>query len=454
MASILLVDDDSSVISILKAVLEPGGYTIASAGSGVAALRLLGESVFDLMITDLVMPGMDGINLMGKAKKLQPHMAVIVISASAAVDDAVKAMKCGAFDYISKPFKFDELLLTVQRALSYCDLVTENKVLRRSVQGTSQNGYGFIVGNSPPMLEIFRLIEKIAMTTSTVLILGESGTGKELIAKAIHNCSSRSSGPFVKVNCAAMPETLLESELFGYVKGAFTGAADNKAGLFEEAEGGTIFLDEIGSIPLRMQVKLLRTLQEKEIRRLGSTKDHKVDVRVLAATNEDLQKKIEQNEFREDLYFRLSVIPILVPPLRERREDIPLLIKHFLTACDQESGRKIEIAEEAVKALTEYDWPGNIRQLENLIRRVAILSENGVITAADLPQEVFGFQKTEPIDALSENTNETEVFIPLKEYLKNVETTYIRNVLKSCNDDKERAAEILEVSLATLYRKL
>jgi len=453
MASILLVDDDQSVIAILKAVLEPGGYTIASAGNGVSALRQLGDSVFDLMITDLKMPGLDGIKLMEKAKELQPHLAVIMISASASVDDAVKAMKFGAFDYIAKPFKFDELLLTVKRALSYSELETENKVLRQSVQGTSQKGYGFIVGNSPLMLEIYRLIEKIARTTSTVLILGESGTGKELIAKAIHNCSARADKPFVKVNCAAMPEQLLESELFGYVKGAFTGAAENKAGLFEEADGGTIFLDEIGSIPLRMQVKLLRTLQEKEIRRVGSTKDHKVDVRVLAATNENLEKKIAENEFREDLYFRLSVIPVNVPPLRERRDDIPLLIKHFLNTFSQENGRRVDIAEEAVKALTSYEWPGNIRQLENLIRRVAILSENGMISANDLPQEIFGFQKTEPIDALSES-DEPEVFIPLKEYLKNVEIAYIRNVLKSCNDDKEKAARILDVSLATLYRKL
>lgn len=454
MATILLVDDDHSVISILKAVLEPGGYNISTAGSGMAALRMLRESVFDLMITDVKMPGMDGFKLMEKAKEMQPHLAVVVISASSSVDDAVKAMKHGAFDYIAKPFKFDELLLTVQRALAYCDLLTENKVLRRSVMGTEAVGYGFIVGNSQPMLEIFRLIEKIARTTSTVLILGESGTGKELVAKAIHNCSSRSSAPFVKVNCAAMPEQLLESELFGYVKGAFTGAAENKSGLFEEAQGGTIFLDEIGSIPLMMQVKLLRTLQEKEIRRVGSTKDHKIDVRVVAATNEDLQKKIARGEFREDLFFRLSVIPITVPPLRARREDIPCLIKHFLSVFEQESGRRVSIADDAIKTLTEYEWPGNIRQLENLIRRVAILSENGTISSGDLPQEVLGFQKTEPIDILSDNSNDSDEFIPLKEYLKNVETAYIRNVLKNCNDDKEKAARILDVSLATLYRKL
>ena len=454
MAAILLVDDDSSVISLLKAFLEPGGYELAAACDGASALLLLQERVFDLMITDLMMPDLDGIGLMRQAKQIQTHLTTIVISASNSVDNAVAAMKCGAFDYVAKPFKFDELLITVRRALSYSDLLTENKVLRRGVRGANEAGYGFIIGNSQVMLDIFRLIEKIAGTTSTVLILGESGTGKELIAKAIHNCSNRNAAPFIKVNCAAMPEQLLESELFGYVKGAFTGANENKTGLFEEADGGTIFLDEIGSIPLRMQVKLLRVLQEKEIRRVGSNKDRKIDVRVVAATNENLLKKIEQNEFREDLYFRLSVIPLQVPPLRERREDIPLLVRYFLKIFEEENGRRVNIADDAMRALVDHEWPGNIRQLENLIRRVAILSENNQISSGDLPQEVVGFQKTERIDAMSEHTELADDFLPLKDYLKNVEIAYIRNVLKSCNGDKEKAAQVLGVSLATLYRKL
>ncbi len=452
MADILIVDDDPSALSILKRYLESGGYSVTAAGSAVIALDLLEEKVFDLMITDIRMPDIDGIALMKKARKIQSHMVVIVMSASGDITDAVTAMKFGAYDYIAKPFKFDQMMFIVERALSYENLVTENRVLKSSFID-NRSGYSFIIGESKSMLEIFQIIDKISGTNSTVLILGESGTGKELIARAVHNTSTRSAMPFVKVNCTAMPENLLESELFGHEKGAFTGADEAKKGLFEVADHGTIFLDEIGSVPMSMQVKLLRALQEKEIRRVGSTKDRKIDVRVIAATNEDLHARIAANEFREDLFFRLSVIPINIPSLRERKTDIPLLVKHFVNEFEQEHGRRIAISEEAMKSLTEYSWPGNIRQLENLMKRLAILTESGEITVSDLPQDIVGFQKTERIENI-QAYEEGDAFISLKEYLKNVEVAYIKNVVDYCEGNKDEAARILEISLATLYRKL
>ncbi len=451
---ILVVDDDASALSVLKTFLVNSGFEVTAAGNGVEAAKNLNEMVFDLIVTDLRMPDIDGIALMKMAKQLQPQSSIIVMSASEKLSDAVAAMRFGAFDYIAKPFKFEEMLFTIKRALSYSELLSENRVLKY-FKPRGESGYGFIIGESAPMMEIFRLIEKVACTLSTVLILGESGTGKELIAKAIHNCSNRAAGPFIKINCTAMPEELLESELFGHIKGSFTGAAENKKGLFEVAEGGTIFLDEIGSIPVRMQAKLLRALQEKEIRAVGDTKNRQIDVRVLAATNEDLQEKIERNEFREDLFFRLSVIPITLPPLRERKDDIPLLIDFFIRNQEHETGKPIRVTDDAMKALMSYSWPGNIRQLENLVKRLSILSESGEIRSRDLPLEILGLQKTEKIVDLDEYIEQgEEEFISLKEYLRNVENSYINNVVKHCDGDKEKAASLLGISLATLYRKI
>ncbi len=459
MARILVVDDELSIIEVLKTLLARGGHSVSTASNGNEALRLLKEEVFDLMITDVCLPGIDGITLLHQSKNFQNQLAVIVMTAYAGIESAVEAMKNGAFDYITKPFKFDELMITIQRALSYETAIAENKLLKHTLK--TKYHFGNIVGDSEKMLEIYRLIEKVAKTNSTVLILGESGTGKELIAKALHNESPRKNNAFVTINCSAMPETLLESELFGYVKGAFTGAATNKKGLFETAEDGTIFLDEIGSIPVTMQMKLLRVLQEKEIRRVGGTENIPVNVRVVAATNENLQDKIRKGEFREDLYFRLSVIPIHIPPLRERKDDIPMLIQHFLTQFDKENHRLIAASPDAVYIMSNYRWPGNVRQLENLVKRLATLNDSGTIEVSELPQDMKESLNSHLMDntmhqtsTVQQSAHPAKEIIPLKNYIKKIEDSYIRKTIEDCGGSKEEAASRLDISLATLYRKI
>ncbi len=391
MPKILIVDDEISIIEVLKRLLAKEGYELSTSFDGADARNKLREEVFDLMITDVRLPNVDGITLLKEARELQSHLAVIVMTAYADVDNAVTAMKYGAFDYITKPFKFDEIVLTVQRALSYEDALAENEMLRSRL--TAGSHFNLIVGESEPMLHIYRLIEKVSKTNSTVLILGDSGTGKELVAKAIHGSSPRHRGPFVTVNCAAMPEALLESELFGHVKGAFTGAMGNKKGLFEVADTGTIFLDEIGAMPVSMQSKLLRALQEKEIRRVGGTENIPFDSRIVAATNENLEEKTARGLFREDLYYRLSVIPIKMPPLRDRPSDIPLLTSYFLDAFKKENSRIVDISRDALAMLEQYSWPGNVRELENVLKRAATLCENNLIKVSDLPEAVVNSSK-------------------------------------------------------------
>jgi DNA-binding NtrC family response regulator len=454
MAEILVVDDELSIIEVLKALLAKGGHKVTTASTGDQALKLLKENLYDLMITDVRLPGIDGISLLPKAKELQSELAVIVMTAYAEVENAVSAMKNGAFDYITKPFKFDELMLTIERALSYETALAENKFLKTTLH--TKYHFDCLVGDSEPMLKIYRLIEKVARTNTTALILGESGTGKELIARALHKSSPRNSSPLVKVNCAAMPETLLESELFGYVKGAFTGANTNKKGLFETAHGGTIFLDEIGSIPMPMQMTLLRVLQEKEIRHVGGTEDINVDVRVIAATNENLEEKVAKGEFREDLYFRLSVIPVKLPPLRERKKDIPMLAMHFLAEFEKENNTKIRISSEAMNMLSAYDWPGNIRELENNIKRMATLNDSGEIDITDLPPELktnAGIL-TSGIFTSARIQSSDNPSLPLKKHMKLIEKKYIKEVVDKHDGNKEKAAEALDISLATLYRKI
>ena len=449
MAKILIVDDELSIIEVLKSLLTRDGHTVTTSTDGRNALKKLKEDVFDLLITDIRLPEIDGITLLRQARELQSHLAVIVITAYAKVDNAVEAMKNGAFDYVTKPFKFDEIRLTVQRALSYEQALAENEVLKSSLD--THFHFNCLVGDSKPMRKVYKLIEKVARTNSTVLITGESGTGKELVARALHSASSRFEKPFITINCTAMPETLLESELFGYRKGAFTGATSNKKGLFEVADGGTIFLDEIGSIPLNMQMKLLRVLQEKEIRQVGGTEDIKIDVRVIAATNENLQQKIQDQEFREDLFYRLSVIPIELPPLAQRKEDIPQLVNHFLYIYNKDNLRQVDISPQAVKLLGQYNWPGNVRELENTIKRSATLCDNDIIEPNDLPVAIQTAVKTDIKDELQ---NETEDRLNLKDYMKNIEISYMNAVIEECGGDKEKAAERLGVSLATLYRKI
>ncbi len=452
MSRILIVDDELSIVDVLRSLLEREGHTVETASEGATALKKLRESVFDLLITDIRLPEVDGITLLRQARELQSHLAVIVITAYAKVDNAVEAMKNGAFDYVTKPFKFDEILLTVQRALTYEQTLAENEVLKSSLEADFH--FGCLVGDSEPMRRVYKLIEKVARTESTILITGQSGTGKELVAKAIHSASARFEKPFVPINCAAMPETLLESELFGYRKGAFTGANSNKKGLFEAANGGSIFLDEIGSIPLGMQMTLLRVLQEKEIRMVGSTEDIKVDVRVIAATNENLEKKIEDKTFREDLFYRLSVIPIELPPLSKRLSDIPALTAHFLQQFNNDNSRNVEISSAVIKALQHYSWPGNVRELENVVNSAATLCDDNIIDLDNLPAKITGESShsaqcsSSASDMTSSNTME------LKKYMKSVEATYIKSVVDSCGGDKEKAAAKLGVSIATLYRKM
>jgi DNA-binding NtrC family response regulator len=452
MAKILLVDDELSIIDSLKALLSREGHDISTSSNGADALRKLREDVFDLLITDIRLPEVDGISLLRQARELQSHLAVIVITAYAKVDNAVEAMKNGAFDYVTKPFKFDELLLTVQRALTYEQTLAENEVLKSSLD--THFHFNCLVGDSEAMRRVYKLVEKVARTNSTVLITGSSGTGKELVAKALHTASPRFENPFVTVNCTAMPEALLESELFGHKKGAFTGATSNKKGLFEMADGGTIFLDEIGSIPLNMQMKLLRVLQEKEIRQVGSTDNISIDVRVIAATNENLEEKIAKREFRDDLYYRLSVIPIQMPSLAERKEDIPQLTRHFLQEFNRANGRRVEISQAAVDLLRKYDWPGNVRELENTINRIATLCDNNRIETSDIPDNVLRHIDGDVLDGAASVPDGGNVSLSLKSYLKNVELSYLKAMVDECGGDKEAASEKLGIGLATLYRKL
>ena len=446
---ILVVDDELSIVEVLRALLKREGYSVKTASDGEEALDALRKDKFDLMISDIRMRPMDGITLLQKAREIQAHLAVIMMTAYAAVETAVEAMKNGAFDYICKPFKIDELLLTVQRALSYEHALAENEALKESLR--TKYHFDNLVGDSEAMLAVYEMIEKVARTESTVLILGESGTGKELVAKALHYASRRAEKPFVAVNCAALPETLLESELFGYVKGAFTGANKFKKGLFESADGGTLLLDEIGSIPLSMQLTLLRVLQEREIRPVGSTESIPVDVRIITATNERLEQKIREGTFREDLYYRCSVIPIELPPLRERLDDVKLLVNHFLKLFADREGKRVTMEPKALRALRGHAWPGNVRELENVVYRTCALCEANTITVADLPKQIQ--EAASVTDEKKEGEFSTFRGASLKSFLHSKERDYISYVLEQCGGSKEQAAKALGVSLATFYRK-
>lgn len=449
-AKILVVDDEISIVEVLKALLSREGYEVDTSSDGEEALDLLREDKFDLMISDIRMQPMDGITLLREARALQAHLAIIMITAYATVETAVDAMKNGAFDYVCKPFKIDELLLTVQRALSYEHALQENETLKESLR--AKYHFENLVGDHDNMRNVYALIEKVARTDSTILIRGESGTGKELVARALHNYSRRNEKPFVAINCAALPETLLESELFGYVKGAFTGANKFKKGLFEAAEGGTLLLDEIGSLPVDMQTKLLRVLEEREFRPVGGTKTVSVDVRIVAATNEPLEERIKTSQFREDLYYRLSVIPIELPPLRDRISDVPLLVNHFLKELNEAEGRTITIDSVAVKALQLYAWPGNVRELENVVRRAGTLCDGNRITLQDLPPKIIELARQNDLRDDEEDVAKLRG-VSLKSFLRAKEREYIQLVLDQCGGDKEQAASALGISLATFYRK-
>jgi two-component system NtrC family response regulator len=382
-AGILIIDDDTSLRRVLEYNLQEEGYSVMTAEGGEQGLELFAERSPALVITDLKMPGMSGFQVLSKIKAVSPETLVIVLTAFGAVDTAVEAMKLGAYDYITKPFNRDQLKLVVKKALAMRGLSEENRLLREEL--TDRVEFKSLIGISRAMEQVFAVVRKVADTEATVLITGESGTGKELVAKAVHSGSSRRAAPFVAVNCAAIPRDLLESELFGHVRGAFTGAVKDKPGKFQQADGGTIFLDEVGDLPLELQPKLLRAIQERVVDPLGGNSPIKLDVRVVAATNADLEKGIAAGTFRDDLFYRLSVIPVHLPPLRERVEDIPLLVRYF---CSKHNGAAVTFTAELLAILQQYPWPGNVRELENTVERLLIMRNSDIIDAGELPEKI------------------------------------------------------------------
>jgi len=452
MARILLVDDEPSILSVLCTVLRAEDYQVTTAATGQQAIDLIKSEDFDLLISDIRMSPVNGMDILKVVHQERPDVAVIMLTAYGSVETAIEALKLGAFDYVTKPFKVDELLITVQRALAYRNAITENATLKEQLQTRYQ--FDNIIAESPSMKNVCDMIRRVAPTDTTVLIYGHSGTGKELIAKAIHAYSLRSKKNFLPVNCAALPEPLLESEMFGHVKGAFTGAIADKEGLFEAAHGGTIFLDEIGSMPLSIQGKLLRVLQEKEVRRVGSNKTVAVNARVLAATNVRLEKLIEDGLFREDLFYRISVIPIEIAPLHERREDILPLVYHVIKKETPEGAEFPALNADVCSLLENYTWPGNVRELENAIKHAMTFAKDNRITREVLPPKIAAT----PIDVNPDGEGGERFDATrgrsLKAFLREQEKKYLSQVLQFTGGDKERAAKTLRISLATLYRKL
>ncbi len=444
-ATILIVEDDAEMASTLCDILRDAGYRTLSAHAGAEALDMLSQDEPDLLISDLRMSGMNGHQLLTEFKRRNPSTPAIIITAFGSIENAVDSMKLGATDYLTKPFGNDELLLVVGRAL-------ENRQLRRELsrlRGELARSYGLpnIIASNPRMVGAIEKIRQVADTSASVLITGESGTGKELLARALHFGSARRDAPFVPVNCAAIPENLIESEMFGYVRGAFTDARSAKTGLFQAAEGGTLFLDEIGEMPMALQPKLLRALEDKRIRPLGSTVESPVNVRIVAASNMDLERALAEGKFRADLYYRLSMIAVDIPPLRERPEDLPLLIHHFLARAAAECGREAPaLASEANNCLLRYGWPGNVRELANVIHSAVILSRNNQITVADVPPRVSGahnFASSLLSEAAARRLS-----------LAEIEREYVRLVLAQVMGNKTEAASILQIDRKTLYRKL
>ena len=386
---VLLVDDDESFRRVQEYQLDRAGYEVTSAQDGERALELFRDELHDLVVTDVRMPGLDGVELLARVRAISPDTPVVMITAQGTIETAVEAMKQGAFEFLTKPFPGEKLRLTLERAREFARLRRENRELRREVE--DRFAFENLIGSSPPMKALFESMQLAAPATSTVMIVGETGTGKELVARAIHYNSPGKDGPFVTVNCGAIPDTLMEAELFGYRKGAFTGADSNRKGKFEVADGGTLFLDEVGEIPLGLQPKILRVLQSGEVDRIGAEQPSRVDVRILAATHRDLEKMIEEGAFREDLYYRLAVVPLKVPPLRDRREDIPLLAEHLLRKMIDKTGRQgLRLPPEVFALFDRYAWPGNVRELENTIERMVVLSREDQLNVGTLPEKIRG----------------------------------------------------------------
>jgi two-component system response regulator AtoC len=446
---VLIVDDEENMRHMLQVMLQKAGYVALVAADGLEGLEQMAEKNFDFVLCDVRMPQMDGMTFLKKSRQMRSDQTVIMMSAYGTMDSALEAIKIGAYDYISKPFKQDEVLLTLKKAEERERLKKENVALQDRLNKIEQKySFGNIIARSEAMAQVFDLVEKVAKHKTTVLITGESGTGKDLIAKTIHSNGNRVSVPMVSINCGGIPENLLESELFGYKRGAFTDAVKDKPGLFEEADGGTIFLDEIGELPLPLQVKLLRVLQEEEISPLGATTSKKIDVRIIAATSKDLQQEVDAGRFREDLFYRINVMKIHLPPLRERRGDIPLLVGYFIHLFNRKLEKEIEgLSSQAMPILMAYSWPGNVRELENVIERAVLLGKGRWITPDDLPQSITSVQPS-PSSISPEHT------LSIKKASKTLERDLIRRALELTEGNRSKAAKILEISRPILISKI
>ena len=442
-AKILVIDDDTSLRRVLEYNLQEAGYEVRTAASGEEGVYLFAQQQPDLVITDMKMPGMDGLTLLKAVKERSPETLVVIITAFGTIDLAVEAMKAGAYDYITKPFNREALRLTIGKALQFSGLAQENRLLKSQLADKAD--FRTIIGTSPKMEQLFQVIRKVADTEAAILITGESGTGKELVARSIHANSSRRDAPFLAINCAAIPRDLLESELFGHVKGAFTGAVRDKSGKFQLAEGGTLFLDEVGDLPLELQPKLLRALQEKEVTPLGGTTLQRLDVRIVAATNMDIDRALAAGNFREDLYYRLAVIPLELPPLRERPTDIPLLIRYF---CGKHQGEKVLFDADALNALVAYSWPGNVRELENSVERMLIMRNSEMITREELPDKILKDYQQRP-------TGAGVINLPDEGYsLEQLEREVVVNALERNDWNQTAAARFLRIPRHTLIYRL
>ena len=450
---LLLVDDEQALREAIAEQLSDHGFVVTQAGSGTDALARLSEFAYDIVVTDLRLPGADGRRVLDEARARYPDIIAIVITGFGTVKDAVEMIKQGASDFITKPFQFDALLHVINAALEQRRLLAENDYLRSQLD--ERYRIEGIIGTSDAMRGLFQLLDTVAASTATVLITGETGTGKELAARAIHHAGPRKAQRFVAINCSAIPETLLEAELFGHVRGAFTGAVGNRQGRLEQANRGTLFLDEVGTMSAGLQAKLLRVLQEREFERVGESQTIKVDVRVIAATHADLEKMVKAGEFREDLFYRLNVVPVRLPPLRERREDIPLLVQHFLTKFARGAGGKgpSSLSQDAMRQMMVFDWPGNVRQLENVIERmVTLLPRRAQIEVTDLPDEIRG---ATPAAASAVHADPmSEHGVDLDAYLSNVELMLIRKALDHTSGNKRQAADLLQIKRTTLIEKL
>jgi two-component system response regulator HydG len=443
--NLLVVDDESAIREPCREVAETLGFSALATASAEDAWHILETRNIDLVLLDLRMPSVNGIDLLQDIKRRHPEILVVIMTGYASVHSAVQAMRAGAFDYVSKPFAFEELRLVLDRVAAHLKIATENRLLRESLR--SKNGFGPLIGRAPEMEKLYRIISKAANSAHPVLILGESGTGKELVARSIHYCGSYRDRPFVPVDCGSLAPTLIESELFGYVRGAFTGAVRSKDGLLATANGGTVFLDEIGELPIDLQSKLLRALQEKEIRPLGSTRTVPVDVRILAATNPDLETAVQQGAFRRDLFFRLNVLTLRIPPLRERRQDIPLLAGQILERVTRTTGVHRNISDDVLRRMLEYDWPGNVRELENCLERACALSSSATLQIGDLPTALRNLDHGSFSVA---NSGNGHGILPLAE----LEKRAILQAIEELHGDKLEVARQLGIGKTTLYRKL